>query len=258
MKKKIGAILLTAFLVMGIIPIGVKAEDNPKYPVPSKEISTNGKTATVYPSSSQWACVNGKWKLATTDFQQAYANVWVSYEGKWYYIDDDGFMAQNEILRDDSNSKYYYLSSDGSMLTNNYVFGLQPGLLYANADGSLIDSNGSVANNTSTKAQANTAITIDQAKKIALDKVKAITSKNVEAINKKYPELHSTIVIVSYIDSYEKNVDGRDGYIIPIGSSDVYHTVVSRYVFVDKNTGDVFDATNVVYNIEDSKLKELT
>lgn len=152
------------------------------------------------------------------------AKGWIQTNGKWYYLGTDGYMKTGW---QQYNGQWYYLNSDGSMATNTTIDGYQ------------IDNSGVWVQDS--------IITLDQAKQIALNKVKTV----------RYPNSSVNVIIIPYVDIVEEVIEGRSGYLITLGEDNSEHTVVTERVFVDKNTGEVFDASDVVLDIGDKKLKEL-
>lgn len=101
MKKKI--ILLTCIIFLTIIK-GANAES-------SKYIYPSYTPGTYYADSSHWDYRNGHWICADKDFHQSYSNAWVCTNGKWYYVDENGYMVTDAWITD------YYVDSSGVMQT---------------------------------------------------------------------------------------------------------------------------------------------
>ena len=155
MKKSILKCLSCILVASNLLIIKAFATDtfksNFKYIIGEgnrNKIYTLDKPLVVSADSSQWSYRDGKWILATSDFHQSYCNTWANVNGKWYYLDKYGEMAQNQLFTD-YNDISYYLTDDGSMLCNDYCYEPFNSLeFYAASDGSLtklgmypIDSN---------------------------------------------------------------------------------------------------------------------
>lgn len=140
----------------------------------------------------------------------------------WWYSEGDLWSTGWKLI----NGNWYYFYSDGYMAHDTTV------------DGYYLNSSG---------AWTNSTITVDEAKQIALNKVKAT----------KYPNTDTKVIVIPYFDVYEKTIEGKNGYIITIGEDNTENTVPTARVFVDRHTGEVFDAFNIIFGIDSSKLKEL-
>lgn len=91
-------------------------------------------------NSNQWGYFKPYWRLATSDFQQAYANTWAKVNGKWYFLDSKSNMVENQVIYDLNTNKKYYVQQDGSMLANGYYtdYYHNQDKYYAGPDGALI------------------------------------------------------------------------------------------------------------------------
>lgn len=147
---------------------------------------------------------------------------WRQNNNGWWYTEDNSWSTGWKLI----DGNWYYFYSDGYMAHDATISGY-----YLNSSG----------------AWTNSTITLDEAKQIALNKVKTV----------KYPNSNINVIIIPDFDIYEKVIEGRSGYIITIGEDNTEHTVPTARVFVDKHTGEVFDAFNIIFGIGDSKLKEL-
>lgn len=147
---------------------------------------------------------------------------WKENNNSWWYTEGNSYATGWRLI----DGNWYYFNSDGYMAKNTTI------------DGYYLGNGGT---------WTNSMITLEEAKQIALDRVKAVRYHNIDA----------NVVIVPYFDIDEKVIEGRNGYIITIGEDTIEHTVPTARVFVDKHTGEVFDAFNYVFDIDESKLKEL-
>jgi hypothetical protein len=111
MKKlkltKIIASTLITISVMMLNPIGANAWDG-RYSVNQM----TGSTKTVYADSYQWDNRNGSWICGDADLQQAYYNTWICTNGKWYYVNSNGWMVKNTWVND------YYVDDSGAWVPN--------------------------------------------------------------------------------------------------------------------------------------------
>lgn len=103
---------------------------------------TNNYTTSKYVDSSRWSYnqYDKTWSVSTPDFDQVEVNSWVLTNGKWYFINQQGVMVTNCLVRD--GSKQYYMQDDGSLLTNGYCkYGVHTSVItaYADANGVLTD-----------------------------------------------------------------------------------------------------------------------
>ena len=95
-------------------------------------IVTQKNSEAIQVKPNQWVQVNGKWQ-----YNDSYGNpiksTWFFDKNlmNWYYMDLNGFMAQNCWIL--SGDKYYYLNSNGIMATNTTIDGYKVG-----ADGAWI------------------------------------------------------------------------------------------------------------------------
>lgn len=116
MKKKLISSLLTALLVIGVVPVGASAEwrqnsDN------SWSWLENGY------NSYGWKQVDGSWYyFKGGKMQTGWLNI-----GYWYYLGNDGVMKTGWI---NDGGTWYYLKSDGVLATDTVVDGY-----YVNAKG---------------------------------------------------------------------------------------------------------------------------
>ncbi|NFE84601.1 hypothetical protein FC754_10705 [Clostridium botulinum] len=147
---------------------------------------------------------------------------WEQNNTGWWYTEGNSWSTGWRLI----NGNWYYFYSDGYMAHDTTI------------DGYYLNSSG---------AWTNSTLTVDQAKQIALNKVKEV----------RYPNSNTNVIVIPYFDIYEEVIEGRSGYIITIGEDNTEHTVPTARVFVDKHTGEVFDAFNIIFGIGDSKLKEL-
>lgn len=149
---------------------------------------------------------------------------WKQNSTGWWYTEGNSWATGWKQI----DGKWYYFYSNGYMARNTMIGTYQLG-----SDG----------------AWTNSIITLDAAKQIALDKVKTVLYPNGSG--------NSKIIIIPYSDIGEEVIEGRSGYLITIGEDNYEHTVPTARVFVDKHTGEVFDAFDVVFGIGNKKLKEL-
>lgn len=101
MKRKI--LLLTCIMSLTIIQ-GASAESG-------RRIYPSYKTGTYYADSSHWEYRDGNWICADEDFHQAYCNAWICTNGKWYYVNENGYMVTDSWISE------YYVDSNGAMKT---------------------------------------------------------------------------------------------------------------------------------------------
>lgn len=86
----------------------------------------------------------------------------------------------------------------------------------------------------------NQGIDLEKIKLNILDMVKEDYERN--GIN--LEELKKTTnkkIIIWNSQVHEKRIEGRDGYVIPVAEDDPVRTMVWKWFFVDKNTGEIFE-----------------
>jgi glucan-binding YG repeat protein len=146
MKKNTIKILSTLFIGIGLFAINqitkasyFKSENNVKANEITNEISIKSKLLIVYADASQWNYISPFWELATPDFQQIYYNAWASVNGNWYYINSDGHLVENCMIKDMASNKEYYVKEDGSLLINDYYTDYNDNQIkyYADSNGAL-------------------------------------------------------------------------------------------------------------------------
>lgn len=220
---KLTKIIATTLVLGLIITLPVHAATNRKfYDVNNNIISGE------YSYEGYFIQPNGKYLINTWIRDYSFLNDGIVLRNAWYYIGSNG---KTVVGWQRINWKWYYFSENndsdglGIMLANTTT----PDGYYVGPDGAWIDS----------------TITLNEAEKIAFNKVKAIY----------YPNISIKLIIMN--DPYEIVIEGREGYAITIGESHPDHDVSTNHVFVDKHTGQVFDAFDYIFDIGDKKLKEL-
>ncbi len=138
MKKTIVKILSLVLISCSLFSVAALADEN----TVAYEIYISNPI-TVSADSSQWSFRSPYWLLATPDFEQGYCNAWANVNGTWYYIDKDGHLIENHIIKDTQTGKDYYAKEDGSLLINGYYTNYYDNQTkyYAGSDGALTPVN---------------------------------------------------------------------------------------------------------------------
>lgn len=117
------------------------------YPISYKQIygycRPNYKAIEIKEILNGWIEAGGKWQYWSDNVQQK--SVWVESADKksWYFIKENGWMAEKEWVAD--SNKWYYLKEDGKMASNelliidNDIFGKE--LYYFAKDGHMCSTN---------------------------------------------------------------------------------------------------------------------
>jgi glucan-binding YG repeat protein len=79
-------------------------------PIKANATIYTANASTSYADSYQWVYRNGGWQCATPDFHQGYANAWICTNGKWYYVNNYGWMVSNTWVDN------YYVDSTGAWI----------------------------------------------------------------------------------------------------------------------------------------------
>lgn len=95
--------------------------------------STGKKSANaIKETSGQWNHTEKGWQFKKPD-GSLYVNTWIFTKGKWYWIEQDGFMAQG--WKEVNGKKYYLMPTEGEMLTGWFL--VDENWYYTNADGAM-------------------------------------------------------------------------------------------------------------------------
>ncbi len=72
-------------------------------------------------SGNGWDNSSGEWVYLRNG--QMVVDEWVSANGNWFYLGDDGRIVINSIIEDESNQKFniYYVDEYGAMVTNKRI-----------------------------------------------------------------------------------------------------------------------------------------
>lgn len=124
MKRNIIKVLSGLLLFVSIISVPVSANEYSGWR--TNTIFYSGEPITVYADSSHWekrydnTLKEYYWVCATPDFHQGYLNAWISTNGKWYYVGDDGKMRTGTLVGSKYKKERYMLDENGAMVVNTY------------------------------------------------------------------------------------------------------------------------------------------
>lgn len=124
MRKTVIKLLSTFLVTFSLFTVAASANEYSGWR--SNTIFYSGDPMIVYANSSQWEQRYDNtlkcyfWVCATPDFQQGYCNAWISTNGKWYYVGDDGRMRTDILVGSKYKKERYLLDENGAMKTNAY------------------------------------------------------------------------------------------------------------------------------------------
>lgn len=101
-KAIIGILATTSILIFN--PLQAKALDSQKGQI------WTAHAKSFYANGSQWVYQNGFWRCGTD--VQPFANAWINTNGKWYYINPNGYMVSNVWVDN------YYVDGSGAWIPN--------------------------------------------------------------------------------------------------------------------------------------------
>ncbi|MBY6836825.1 hypothetical protein FDG50_05855 [Clostridium botulinum] len=167
---------------------------------------------------------NAAWRQNSTGWWYTDGNSWVTgwknINNEWYYFDSTGYMKTGWIY---DNGNWFYTYSNGTMASNTKI------------NGYYLNSNGAWSN----------PLSLKECSKIVMDKVKSIRHSN-----------DSRKLCIVY-EPKEVTIEGKDGYFIRVSVDLPDHIFTPNNIFIDKYTGEVFDAGELFLIMGDCKLQKL-